>query len=301
MQIIRLFLKIYSHFVIIFLMKKKIIALMYDFDRTLATQDMQNFDFIPSLGLTIEEFWEKTNIFCEKNNTDRILGYMFVMLDECKKRNIKLTYDYLKDQGKHVDFYKGVLTWFDRINKYAESKGFKCEHYLISSGNKEIVDGTALADKFTHIFGCEYFFDKTTKEAIWPKFMVNYTQKTQCFYKISKGATQTNYDDVKVNQKVNKRRIPYRNMIYLGDGITDVPIMILTKNNGGTSIAVYNDSKNKEKVEKLLQDSRVNFICKADYSENKAIDKVVKLTIDSIAIQDELIYKYQKDDKIKKV
>lgn len=274
---------------------------MYDFDRTLATQDMQNFSFIPSLNMTPEEFWAKTNVFCEKYNTDRILGYMYVMLEECKKRNIKLTYDSLKSHGKNIKFFNGVLTWFDRINKYAESKGFKCEHYLISSGNKEIVDGCEIAKKFKHIFGCEFYFDPTTKEAIWPKYMVNYTQKTNCLYKISKDATQYNYDDIKVNEKIIKRRINYRNMIYIGDGLTDVPIMILTKNNGGTSIAVYSDLGKKEKVLELFKDNRVNFVCKADYSENKAMERLVKLTIDSLYIQEEFNDKYHKNNITKKV
>lgn len=281
-------------------MEKKIIALMYDFDRTLATQDMQNFSFIPSLGLTPKEFWEKTNEYCEKYDADRILGYMYVMIEECKKKGIKLTYNYLKSLGKDVTFYKGVLTWFDRINAYAKSKGFKCEHYLVSSGNSEIIEGTQIAKEFKHIFGCEYYYDKETKEATWPKFMVNYTQKTQCFFKISKGITK-NYDDEKVNEKTHIRRIPYRNMIYFGDGLTDVPIMILTKNNGGTAIAVYNNQKDKEKVETLYDDDRVNFYCKADYSENKDLEKFVKLTIDSIAIQHELSDKYNTNQQKKNV
>ncbi len=272
-------------------MEKKIIALMYDFDRTLATQDMQNFSFIPNLGMTPKEFWKKTNDYCEKYDTDRILGYMYVMIEECKKKGIKLTYNYLKSQGKNVDFFKGVLTWFDRINAYAKSKGFKCEHYLISSGNREIIDGTAIAKEFKHIFGCEFYFDKETKEATWPKFMINYTQKTQCFFKISKGVTK-NYEDQKVNEKTLVRKIPYRNMIYFGDGLTDVPIMILTKNNGGTAIAVYSNPNDKEKVENLLDENRVNFVCKADYSENKDLEKIVQLTIDSIAIQQEFSDKY---------
>lgn len=267
-------------------MKQPIIALMYDFDRTLATEDMQNFSFIPKLGMTPSEFWEKTDKFCKKYDTDKILGYMYVMIDECKKRNIKLTKEYLKETGKNITYFKGVITWFDRINQYAKKQGLKCEHYLITSGNKEIVEGSKIAKEFAHIFGCEYCFDPKTKEAIWPTNMVNYTQKTQYYYKISKGVYK-NIEDKKVNEKTKIRRIPYRNMIYFGDGMTDVPIMITAKKSGSTSIAVYQD-RNYQTVTELLKDERVNYICKSDYSANKELEKTVKLIIDGIAIQEQL-------------
>ena len=276
-------------------MKKKIIALMYDFDRTLATDDMQNFGFIPTVKMTPKEFWEKTEEFCEQNDTDRILGYMYIMIQEAKNNGIKMTRDWLKSQGKNVAFYKGVLDWFKRINDYGKSKGFNVEHYLITSGNKEIVEGTAIAKEFAHIFGCEYAFDQETGEAIWPINMVNYTQKTQYFFKISKGVYK-NHEDNKVNEKTPVRRILYRNMIYFGDGMTDVPIMILVKNNGGTSIAVYKAGQEK-KVASLFTDGRVNYVCKADYSEGKELETITKLVIDNIATQTELADAYEKKKK----
>jgi hypothetical protein len=276
-------------------MKKPIIALMYDFDRTLATQDMQNFGFIPSLGMTPAEFWKETDAFCHKYDTDKILGYMYVMIEEAKKHHLKMTRKFLKEQGKNVEFYRGVVSWFKRINAYAQSKGLRCEHYLITSGNKEIVEGTSIAKEFAQIFGCEYAFDDITHEPIWPINMVNYTQKTQYFFKISKGVYM-NHEDEKVNEKTPNRRIPYRNMIYFGDGMTDVPIMILVKNNGGTSIAVYKEG-NEEKVSSLLRDGRVNFICRADYSENRELEKIIKLIIDSISIQSKLLENSEKKAK----
>lgn len=270
-------------------MKKEIIALMYDFDRTLASEDMQNFGFIPSLGMTPEQFWKKTEEFCQKNDTDKILGYMYVMIEEAKKHNIVMNKDFLKSQGANVEFYNGVLTWFKRINEYADSKGIVVEHYLITSGNKEIVEGTKIAKEFAHIFGCEYYFDTKTKQACWPVNMVNYTQKTQYFFRISKGIFK-NHEDRKVNEKTPNRRIPYKNMIYFGDGLTDVPIMILVKNNGGTSIAVYHEN-DYDKVAPLCEEGRVNFVCKADYSKDKDLEKLVKFKIDMIAGEAKFINK----------
>ena len=170
-------------------MKKPIIAIMYDFDKTLSSQDMQNYNFIPNLGLTPAEFWSKTEEVCVKHNMDKILGYMYVMMAECKAKGIKLTKEYLKSLGSGVELFKGVDTWFDRINAYGEELGLRIEHYIISSGTKEIIEGCKVAKEFKRIYGCEFMYgdDKT---AIWPKMAINYTNKTQYVYRISRGALE---------------------------------------------------------------------------------------------------------------
>ena len=217
-------------------MGKPIIALMYDFDRTLALQDMQNFSFIPKLGYTPQEFWDKTEDFCKKYDMDKILGYMYMMIHCSKEKGIALNRKFLNECGKNIKFFDGVTTWFNRINEYANSKGLICEHYLITSGNKEIVEGCPIFDDFKQVFGCEYLYSESG-EAFWPRTIVNYTQKTQYIFRISKGVINTN-DDREINEKTPNRRIIYQNMIYMGDGLTDVPCMILVKENGGTTIAV---------------------------------------------------------------
>ncbi len=267
-------------------MEKRIVAIMYDFDKTLAVTDMQNFNFIPNIGYTPEEFWGETTKFCQKEDIDKILGYMYMMIALAKKQGIKLTREFLREQGKNVKYFRGVENWFERIREYGKEKGLTVEHYLITSGNAEIVEGTSIYKEFKAIFGCEYIYDEETGEATWPKQMVNYTQKTQYIFRISKGLIDTN-DDTKINEKTAKRRISYDNMIYLGDGLTDVPSMIVVKDNGGSSIAVYKKGE-RDKVSRLFEDGRVNYICKADYSENGELDKVVKLIIDSIAIKENL-------------
>lgn len=266
-------------------MEKPVVAIMYDFDKTLAVTDMQNFNFIPNMGYTVEEFWDKTTKLCEKEQIDKILGYMYMMIHVAKQNGIKLTRKYLNEQSKDIKFFRGVENWFNRIKEYGKEKGISVEHYLITSGNKEIVEATSIAKEFKAIFGCEYIYDEND-EAIWPKVMINYTQKTQYIFRISKGLISDN-DDKKINEKTISRRISYENMIYLGDGLTDVPSMIVVKENGGNSIAVYKKGE-RDKVVHLFKDERVNFICKADYSENSELDKVVKLIIDSISIKESL-------------
>jgi len=266
-------------------MAKPIVAIMYDFDKTLSTTDMQNYTFIPSLGLTPDEFWQATSEFSNKSGVERILSYMYMMIVEAKERGIKLTREYLNSCGKGIKFFPGVTTWFKRINEYGEKKGVKIEHYLVSSGTKEIIDGCSIINEFVAAYGCEYHYDEKG-EPIWPKHAINYTQKTQFFFRIAKGVFDIN-DDNAVNEKTTKLRIPYRNIIYLGDGMTDVACMTLVKKNGGRSIAVYSGNENAS-VKKLYDDGRVSFICKSDYSSNSALEKIILLIIDSIATYAEI-------------
>ena len=266
--------------------KQPIIGIMYDFDKTLSTTDMQNYDFIPKLGLTPDEFWGATGDFTAKTGVERILSYMYMMIAKAKEKGIKLTREYLRECGKNIKFYPGVTTWFKRINDYAESKGIKVEHYLVSSGTMEIVEGCPIFPCFTKAWGCEYYYNEDG-EPVWPKLAINYTQKTQFYFRISKGAVDVKNDNA-VNEKTPERRIPYKNIIYMGDGMTDVACMTLVKHNDGTSIAIYPE-KDSDKVRDLYTDGRCNFMCKADYSAGSDLEKVVKLTIDKIAMQNEII------------
>ena len=268
--------------------KQPIVALVYDFDKTLSTDDMQNFSFIPSIGMEPDKFWEDTKALSDKTGMERILSYMYVMIEKCKEKGIPLTKEFLNKLGKEVRLYDGVTTWFSRINSYAEELGVKVEHYIISSGNKEIIEGTSIAKEFKEIYACEFLYDDNDI-AIWPKVTINYTSKTQFLFRISKGALNRT-DDVKVNSRLDSRRIPFENMMYLGDGLTDIPCMTLIKEKGGKSIAIY-PAGQKEKVSFLFEDERVNYVCRGDYSANSNLEKIVKLFIQQISISDTLLRK----------
>ena len=153
--------------------KKTRVAIIYDFDKTLATTDMQNYNFIPNVGLTPPEFWGLTGKFCSETHCDKILGYMFMMLKTAKDAGIPLTRKFLNDCAKDVVLFPGVDTWFERINEYALERGIIVEHYICSSGNREIIEGTTIAKYFKKIFGCEFVYDHTSKLAIWPKTAIN--------------------------------------------------------------------------------------------------------------------------------
>lgn len=272
-------------------MAKPIIAIMYDFDKTLSTTDMQNYSFIPNLNMTPEEFWGETGKFSNKEGVERILSYMYTMIKFAKEKGIKLTREYLRECGKNIKYFPGVTTWFKRINEYAESKGIIVEHYLVSSGTKEIVEGCSIFNEFKEAYACEYYYENG--EPVWPKLAINYTQKTQFFFRIAKGVYDVR-DDQGVNAKTKGHRIPYRNIIYLGDGMTDIACMTVVKQNGGSSIAVYPE-KDSAKVKDIYTEGRCNYICRADYTSGGELEKLIQLLIDATVISEHI---YKKEEAL---
>ena len=274
-------------------MAKTTIGILYDFDKTLCTTDMQEYSFIKNLGMTSSDFWGEAAGITDEHEVEKILAYMFVMIKKCKEKGIKLTKEYLKSCGENVVLYKGVQTWFDRINKFGEEMGVNIEHYIISSGTYEIIEGTPIAKYFKRIYACKYMYDENG-EALWPALAINYTLKTQYIYRISKGILDVT-DDYNLNrlQDESLRRIAYRNMIYIGDGMTDIPCMKMVKSKGGKSIALYPSGKS-EHVKPLVEDDRINYVCVADYSPRSSLEKIVKLMIENMAIIDRLAAKEEK-------
>lgn len=267
-------------------MKLTKFAIIYDFDKTLATTDMQNYAFIPALGMTPAEFWNATTEYANKEKIEKILSYMYMMVKMCKEQHIPLTKKFLNECGKKVELFPGVQQWFKRINEYGRQRGLRIEHFLCSSGNLEIVQGTPIYKEFKKAFGCEFLYDPITKEAIWPKNTINYTQKTQYLFRISKGAYDLTDDD-SVNKKITNRKILYSNMIYIGDGLTDIASMVLLNQQGGSSIAVSKNYTNKT-IKTLINDKRVNYIVSPDYNEGSKLDKIVKRLIDRSSVNTEL-------------
>lgn len=282
--------------------RKPIIALMYDFDKTLCTNDMQNYTFIPNLGIDTNSFWAESNALAKKEDMDGLLSYMYFMLKEAISKNISITRENFVKLGKGIEYYPGVEQWFERINQYGKERGVTIEHYIISSGLQEIIEGSSIYKYFKKTYACEFLYD-VNKVAVWPKNVVNYTTKTQFLFRINKGVLDV-YENNKLNTYTpeNERRIPFRNMIYIGDGMTDVPCMKLVKANGGQSIAVFK-KRNKTIAAKLMNENRVDFITEANYSENSELDNIVKTIIDKMMVVDrltELHRKHKKSIEVKK-
>ncbi|MBQ8869884.1 MAG: haloacid dehalogenase-like hydrolase [Alphaproteobacteria bacterium] len=267
------------------------IAICYDFDGTLIKGNMQEPTFIKEkLGLTPNEFWSIADKQTLEQSADSTLSYMKCMLDEAKSRKLAFKRDDFVACGENMLFFKGVTTWFERINEYAAQKGIKVSHYIISSGLQEMVEGTKIAKYFTKIYASSFMYDEYGR-AVWPDRIVNYTDKTQYLARINKGCLDPM--DIKgVNKAMpkEKRPVPYSQMIYFGDGETDVPSMSMIKNHGGYCFAVYTPNKKgaKEKASCFLTDGRVDFVVPADYSAGKRIEKSVKGIIDKIAADKKL-------------
>ena len=267
--------------------QRPIVAFLYDFDKTLCTTDMQNYAFIPSLGMTPGEFWAVANGFGRENRIDGILAYMYTMITESEKRGIPLTRESLVEKGRSIVLFPGVQEWFDRINAFGEEQGVQVEHYIISSGLREIIEGSTINGAFKEIYASEFYYDESGRP-VWPKLAVNFTAKTQFVYRINKGVLDVS-DDKTLNDSMpdDSKRVPFTNMIYMGDGLSDVPCMKMMRAYGGQAIAVYQES-NRLGVEELMAKGRVDFIFPADYSEGTALDLTVKDIIRKMAIVDRL-------------
>lgn len=277
---------------------KPVVAICYDFDKTLSPDDMQAQGFIQKLENKIDEFWEKSNGFAIKNDMDQNLAYMFTMKTESEGK-VLFTKTELEKFGSEVKLFPGVEDWFERIRKYGEEKGVIVEHYIISSGLKEMIEGTSIAKKgaFKKIYATSFYCDKNGV-AVWPAQVVNYTNKTQFLFRITKGVLDVN--DSKVNDFFSESdlRVPFRNMIYLGDSDTDIPCMKLVKTRGGYSIGVFNPETNdKTKVYKMTRDNRIDYFVPADYSENTELDFLIKTIIDKTFFNELLENKKNSDKK----
>ena len=272
-------------------MKKRMAARMaicYDFDGTLSPRYMQEYGFF--MGLPPKErktFWQKSNALAKEKHADPILTYMLRMIEEAEHSGNMLgtTRRAFRAYGKDIDFFDGVETWFARISRYAEERGIRLDHYIISSGLKEIVEGSKIGKFFKEIYACS-FLHGVNDAAKWPAQVVNFTTKTQYLFRINKGS-----EDVSETATVNgyiapeNRPVPFSHMIYIGDGETDVPCMRLVKEQGGCSIAVYAPGKAKshKTALDLFRDGRVNYVIPADYSEGKLLENVVKGIVDVVA------------------
>lgn len=270
--------------------RKPIIALIYDFDGTLSPGNMQEFGFIQAVGQTPAEFWTKSDQIAIGQDASNVLAYMKLMFDEAKKNNIKLTRKGFKEFGKDIELFEGVKGWFKLVNDYADAHGVKVEHYINSSGLKEIIEGSVIAKEFKHIFAGTFIYDEKG-EVEWPGIAVDYTAKTQFLFKISKGIFSSR-DAKQVNESSSddEKRINFSHMLYFGDGETDVPCMKIVNMFGGHSIAVF-DPRNEKKraaAQKLLRQGRVRFITPASYTKDSRTYKIVCSIIDKIKADHEL-------------
>lgn len=270
------------------------LAIIYDFDGTLAPGNMQERDFIPSIKMKSRGFWKEVSEKAKVHQADNILVYMKLMLDKANAAEIKVTRRDFNEYGRVLGFFEGILPdidsvgndpgWFERINQYGKESGIRIEHYIISSGIKEMIEGTPIAKQFKHIFASSFFYDQH-QVAVWPAMAVNYTTKTQYLFRINKACLDVS-DAHTINKYIpeGERAVPFPNMIYIGDGDTDIPCFRLVKDRGGVSIAVFKPKTKgaKDSLKHLVDEGRVNAVVPADYKNASPLDKIIKAMIDKM-------------------
>ena len=256
--------------------EKLIVAICYDFDKTLSPKDMQEYGFIDKLGIPPEQFWQEVRNCCLKYEADNAAGYMFYMVEKYRQMNMTFTKQDLNKLGKNIELYEGVNTWFERINNFAKEHDVILEHYIISSGNQEIIEASPIAKEFKQIYASSFIFD-AHGYPVWAGKAINYTNKTQYLFRINKGILDVTDNSVNNSMKAEERRIPFENMIYIGDSLTDVPCMRLIEKSGGNSIGVYDKQvSNKNAMLELLNNNRIKYFVEANYSKNSQMEKLVK-------------------------
>lgn len=265
-------------------MEKPTVALMYDFDGTLSPHYMQEYDFMDAIGLVNKDlFWHDSHALAQKHQSSTILAYMKLMIDKAKENGLSIRRQQFVDFGRGISFFEGVQEWFDLINRKGEEMGVNVEHYIISSGLKELIEGTSIAHFFKQIYACSFMYENDA--AVWPAVAVDFTSKTQFIFMINKGIYEI-WDNARINNSMpdEGRPVPFQNMIYIGDGETDIPSMRIVKSEGGHSIAIYkpgNENSCKQ-AENLVHRKRVNFACPGDYREGGELYQAVLATMAKI-------------------
>ncbi|MBR3785394.1 MAG: haloacid dehalogenase-like hydrolase [Firmicutes bacterium] len=279
--------------------EKPVLAICYDFDKTLTPTDMQAQGYIQSLQHDVVSFWEESNKLARDNDMDQNLAYMYLMKEKARGK-LLFTKRTLEEYGEKVVLYPGVDGWFERIKEYGRNHNVIVEHYIISSGLKEMIEATSIAKKgaFEKVYASSFFYNEHG-EAQWPAQVVNYTNKTQFLFRIEKGVLDVNDNSVNEYFEPEDIRVPFRNMIYIGDSDTDVPCMKVVDSYGGYSIGVYDEiTKNKAKVHKMMKDGRIKYYAESDYTEGSELDLLVKAIIDRTATNEILESKHCNNKKM---
>ena len=262
---------------------KKTIALVYDFDGTLSPKPMQEYAFLPTIGADPAAFWAESNALARETQADPLITYMHLLYKKAKAKDVRIDRRDLVAQGRHVELFQGVEAWFDTIGEYvkshAQSHGVALRHYLISSGLVEIIEGTSIRKRFHNVFASEYWFE--AYDLPYPKRVITDTGKTQYLFRINKGVEDLG-ESINQHMPEAARPIPFANMIYFGDGDTDVPSMAVMRKNGGHAVAVHQPGRSRKKCVDLFKAGRCDFFAPADYRRGSELFKRTCLLIDRI-------------------
>jgi haloacid dehalogenase-like hydrolase len=260
---------------------KTTIALIYDFDGTLSPRPMQEYTVLPKIGVDAQTFWAECGRIAKAQKADPLITYMHLMYKKAREKGVRIDREDLVALGRDVELCPGVTDWFDEIGAYvagkAEIPGVTVRHYLVSSGLTEIIEGTRIYSRFHKVFASEYWFE--AYEVPFPKRVVTDTGKTQYIFRINKGIEDLG-ESINHHMPMAARPIPFSNMVYFGDGDTDVPSMAVMKRNGGHAIAVHPLASDRPKCIDLFKAGRIDFFASADYRRGSDLFNRTTLLLD---------------------
>lgn len=261
------------------------LAIVYDFDGTLTPQPMQEYTVLPQLGISGEAFWAEVNAEVKRTGGDSILTYMRLLVEKIEANKAHLSREALRDLAAGIEYYPGVESWFERVDAYVEAKSggtVQTRHYIISAGLSEILEGISIKRHFTRIYASQYYFDHH-EAARFPTVVINDTAKTQYLFRINKGR-ESSLETINEYMPEGERPIPFQHMLYVGDGMTDVPCMTVVKNYGGFAVAVHKPrSEAAVKVcRELVDANRIDFYAPADYGAGRKLERRIHKILDLI-------------------
>ena len=261
------------------------LAIVYDFDGTLTPQPMQEYTVLPELGISGSAFWAEVDAEVKRTGGDSILTYMRLLVEKIEANKAHLSRKALQELAADIKYYPGVDTWFNRINTYVDGKSdgqIQVRHYIVSAGLGEILEGISIKEHFTRIYASQYYFDHH-EAARFPTVVINDTAKTQYLFRINKGREQA-FETINEYMPEAERPIPFQYMLYVGDGLTDVPSMTVVKKYGGFAVAVHK-TRNVESIEvckNLVDANRIDFYAPADYRANRKLEQRVHKILDLV-------------------
>ncbi|MCB1746794.1 MAG: haloacid dehalogenase-like hydrolase [Gammaproteobacteria bacterium] len=261
------------------------LAIVYDFDGTLTPQPMQEYTVLPQLGISGEAFWAEVNAEVARTGGDAILTYMRLLVEQIEANKAHLSREDLRRLAAGIEYYPGVESWFERVNAYVDEHSggtVQTRHYIVSAGLSEILEGISIKDHFSRIYASQYYFDHH-EAARFPTVVINDTAKTQYLFRINKGREQQ-LETINEYMPEGERPIPFQHMLYVGDGLTDVPCMTVVKNYGGFAVAVHKP-RSEDSIavcQRLVAANRIDFYAPADYRAGKQLERRIHKILDLI-------------------
>lgn len=264
---------------------RNVLAMVYDFDGTLTPLPMQEYTVLPRLGLSAADFWAEVAREVRATGGDPILAYMRLLVEKIEANRAHLSREALRGMARDIRYYPGVAGWFQRVNRYVAARSggaVEVRHYIISAGLHEILEGISIRHHFTRIYASQYHFNHH-EVACFPTLVINDTNKTQYLFRINKGREDPR-DSINEYMPEAARPIPFNHLLYIGDGLTDVPCMTVTKKYGGFAVAVHDPSRrgSLEVCRELVRADRIDYFAPADYRSGRELEGHVRTLLDLI-------------------